>query len=171
MQSTGLDWTRNYSTAYFDNPTSKPDLCLPHPKLIYLLPKGIADHGDGQVACPTKDQAWQCLGSLTKKYEQTQNNVIQRSGFQSYSLKCPHFNHRYTVPKMLTQMRALLQTTMAEGLLRVPPLAATAEVVGCTAQSVGPAQVRIQQVKAHSLPRLPDGYLRFWVQKGGPFSF
>lgn len=70
---------------------------------------------------------------------------------------------------MLTQVRALLQTRLAEGLLRVPLLAATADVVGCTAQSVTPAQVGTQQVEAHSLPRPPDGSLRFWGQKGGPF--
>lgn len=51
----------------------------------------------------------------------------------------------------------------------MPLLAATADVVGCTAQSFGPAQVGTQQVEAHSLPRPPDGYLRFWGQKGGPF--
>lgn len=42
---------------------------------------------------------------------------------------------------MLTQMRALLQTTLAEGLLRVPLLAATVEVVGGTAQLDGSAQI------------------------------
>lgn len=67
-------------------------------------------------------------------------------------------------------MRALLQTTLAEGLLRVPLLAATVEVVGRTAQPDGSAQIGTQQVEAHSLPRLPDGYLQFWGAEGRPLS-
>lgn len=70
---------------------------------------------------------------------------------------------------MLTQMRALLQTTLAEGLLRVPLLAATVEVVGRTAQPDGSAQIGTQQVEAHSLPRLPDATYSSGRQKGGPF--
>lgn len=115
-------------TAYFDNTASKRGSCLPHLKLIYLIPKCMADHRD-RLAPPRTSAHWY-FGSLTQKQEETQDKVIWRSCFQSCSLKRSHFSRRHTILKMLTQPRVRFQTKLAEGLLWVPLLAATVEVVG-----------------------------------------
>lgn len=44
---------------------------------------------------------------------------------QSCSLKPPRFGHSHIIPKMATQLKVLLQTKPAEGLLYTPLLAAT----------------------------------------------